>query len=70
MISTMAMPLAFGLAGPLADRVFEPMMRTQASAPRFFAMIVGTGSGRGYAVMLLLGGEMPVAAGRGGTARR
>jgi MFS family permease len=62
MISTIAMPLAFGLAGPLADRVFEPMMSSAVDAPRFFAAIVGTGAGRGYAVMLLLGGVMLVAA--------
>ena len=61
MISTAMMPLAFGLAGPLADRVFEPMM-SGAAPPALLAAIVGTGAGRGYGAMLAISGVALVVA--------
>lgn len=60
MIATATMPLAFGLSGPLADRVFEPLMRE--APPPLFTALVGDGPGRGYAVIFLLGGILLVAA--------
>ncbi|MFW5728976.1 MAG: hypothetical protein ACOCYG_04875, partial [Spirochaetota bacterium] len=62
MISTIMMPLAFGISGPLADRVFQPLMHGAAAPPAFLSAIVGDGAGRGFAVMLVLGGTMLLAA--------
>jgi hypothetical protein len=62
MIATIMMPLAFGVSGPLADRVFQPLMHGPAPAPGLLTAIVGDGPGRGYAVMLVLGGVLLLAA--------
>lgn len=51
MIATAMMPIAYALAGPLADRVFEPLMTS--SPPQFLTAVVGGGMGRGYGVMLV-----------------
>jgi hypothetical protein len=62
MISRSIMPLAFLLAGPLADRVFEPMMSAQgalASASLLGVNVgefVGFGPGRGIGLMFILSG--------------
>ena len=56
MIATATMPLAFGLSGPLADRVFQPLM--ESAPPPVLARLVGAGPGRGYAVIFLLGGVL------------
>ncbi len=55
MISASIIPLANLIAGPLADRVFEPMMRAGgALSESFLAGLVGVGPGRGIAVIYLI----------------
>lgn len=57
LISRSMMPLAFLLAGPLADRVFEPAMRTGsllANSP--VGQLLGSGPGRGIGLMFVLSG--------------
>jgi MFS family permease len=57
LISRSMMPAAYALAGPLADRVFEPWMSAGgplASTP--LGALLGTGSGRGIGVMYLASG--------------
>ncbi len=54
MIAWIVMPIATLLAGPLADKVFEPAMRTGGMPVPLFSRVVGTGSGAGMAVMYLL----------------
>jgi hypothetical protein len=50
-------PLAMMIAGPLADRVFEPAMRSgNGFLPAAFGWIAGTGPGAGMAVMFLVAG--------------
>lgn len=57
MISQSMMPLAFGLAGPLSDLVFEPLMRQGgALASSLPGQLLGVGPGRGVALMFVLGG--------------
>lgn len=57
MISQSMMPIAFLLAGPLADRVFEPLMQTGgALANSFLAAWIGAGTGRGMGLMFTLSG--------------
>jgi MFS family permease len=57
MISQSMMPVAFLLAGPLADQVFEPLMRTGgALAGSPVAALIGQGIGRGMGLMFVLSG--------------
>jgi MFS family permease len=46
-------PLGYLLAGPLADRLFEPAMMPGGSLTSTFGGLVGTGAGTGMAVMFL-----------------
>jgi MFS family permease len=57
LISRSMMPLAFLAAGPLADRVFEGLMRPGgALADTFVAGLIGAGPGRGIGLMFILSG--------------
>jgi hypothetical protein len=49
----MTMPLGFLLAGPLADRVFEPAMQPGGALAHLFGGLVGTGAGAGMALMFV-----------------
>jgi MFS family permease len=60
MVLLSMMPLAVLMAGPLADRVFEPMLaRGGALAPTVGA-VIGTGKGRGIGLMFLVLGALIV----------
>ncbi len=55
MISRSIMPIAFLTAGPLADYVFEPMMRSGGwLANSFIAQVIGSGPGRGIGLLFLI----------------
>jgi MFS transporter, DHA3 family, macrolide efflux protein len=57
MISRAMMPVAFLLAGPLADHVFEPMMQVNGIlASTFIGSILDTGPGRGIGLMFVIAG--------------
>ncbi len=57
MIARSMMPLAMVLAGPLADRVFEPAMREGGwLAGTFVGRLLGTAPGRGIGLMFVLTG--------------
>ncbi len=56
MLSEAAMPLGYALAGPLADRVFEPLLAPGGAWAASLGRLIGTGPGRGMAAMFLLGG--------------
>ncbi len=62
MMAQLGAPLSMLLAGPLADRVFEPGMRPGGALAKVFGPIVGTGPGTGMALMLVLGGIFAAAA--------
>ncbi|MCL6581287.1 MAG: MFS transporter, partial [Firmicutes bacterium] len=54
LIAQVSGPLATLLAGPLADRVFEPAMRGgEGTLARLFGGLVGTGAGAGMALIML-----------------
>jgi MFS transporter, DHA3 family, macrolide efflux protein len=56
-VSGLCLPLAFMIAGPLADQVFEPLMRTNGLLAGTIGRAIGTGSGRGIGLMfIILGG--------------
>ena len=46
-------PIAFLLAGPLADRLLEPAMQPSGALVPFFGWLVGTGAGAGIALMFV-----------------
>lgn len=56
MVAMSTMPLSFLVAGPLADRVFEPLLRAGGPLAGSVGQIIGVGKGRGMALMLILTG--------------
>jgi hypothetical protein len=57
MISRSMMPLAFLIAGPLADYVFEPLLSSDGRLSHtLVGEILGTGPGRGVGVMFIISG--------------
>jgi len=62
MIAQFGGPLSMLLAGPLADRVFEPAMREGGALVGVFGPLMGTGPGAGMALMLVLAGILGVGA--------
>jgi DHA3 family macrolide efflux protein-like MFS transporter len=55
-LSSSMLPLAYLLAGPLSDLVFEPWMRAGGPLSASFLNIIGTGPGRGIGLMFILAG--------------
>ncbi len=56
MIASIASPLAFILAGPLADGVFEPLLVNDGPLASTVGRVIGVGVGRGSALLLILAG--------------
>lgn len=54
MISTSLMPLAFILAGPLVDHVFNPLMLKDGSLANSIGYLIGVGPGRGIGLMFII----------------
>ena len=48
------MPLAYIIAGPLADRVFEPLMQVDGFLANSIGKIIGVGKGHGISLMFIL----------------
>ncbi len=55
-IAQIIAPLAIGVAGPLADYVFEPAMAEGGPWADTFAWLVGTGPGAGMALLIAISG--------------
>ncbi|HVG44428.1 MAG TPA: MFS transporter [Longimicrobium sp.] len=62
MLARLSAPLAYFLAGPLADRVFEPAMAPGGALAGSFGRLIGTGEGRGIALMFMVSGVACMAA--------
>jgi DHA3 family macrolide efflux protein-like MFS transporter len=61
LISQSMMPLAFLISGPLADYVFEPLMRDGGRlANTFIGALLGTGPGRGIGLMFVISGILAI----------
>ncbi len=56
MVAQAATPLALVLSGPLADRVFEPLLAARGALAGSVGRLIGTGPGRGIAFMFILAG--------------
>jgi MFS family permease len=66
LIAQITAPLAMLLAGPMADRVFEPAMMLGGAFASTFSGLVGTGSGAGMSLMFVLAGSFGVLIALGG----
>ena len=51
---TATQPLAYLIAGPLADRVFEPLMAANGLLAGSLGQIIGVGPGRGISLMFIV----------------
>jgi len=58
MISRAASPVAYLLAGPLAERVFEPLLASAGPMAGSLGRILGTGPGRGIGLLFLVMGAI------------
>lgn len=56
MIAWSSLPLAYILAGPLVDRVFEPLMAEGGLLATSVGQIIGVGAGRGIGLLFIIMG--------------
>ena len=69
LIAWFVSPLAMLVAGPLADKVLEPAMRDpQSTLASALGWMIGTGPGRGMALLFILGGGLAALVGISGYA--
>lgn len=61
MMALSASAVAYSAAGPLADKVFEPLMQAGHPVADAFGVLTGVGPGRGIALMFVLLGLLTVA---------
>lgn len=61
MIGQLSLPLAYLLAGPLADKLFQPLV--EGPLARTVGGVIGTGQGRGIGLLFIVAGCLPVLAG-------
>ncbi len=66
LIAQITSPLGLLIAGPLADLLFEPAMRTDSILRDLFGGLVGDGPGSGMALMFVFAGMLGVAVGLSG----
>lgn len=57
-VGVICLPLGYVFAGPLADRIFEPLMASDGALANSIGQIIGTGEGRGLGLLLILVGGM------------
>jgi MFS transporter, DHA3 family, macrolide efflux protein len=71
LIAWFVSPLAMLVAGPLADKVLEPAMRNpQSFLASSLGWVLGTGPGRGMALLFIIGGGVAALIGISGYAFR
>jgi len=56
-------PIAILAAGPLADRVFEPLLAADGALAASVGSVIGTGPGRGIAFLVIISGLMTAVVG-------
>lgn len=54
MIAWSTMPLAYVIAGPLADRIFKPLLMEGGALADSVGLVIGVGPGRGTGLMFIL----------------
>ncbi|NEO73822.1 MAG: MFS transporter, partial [Moorea sp. SIO3H5] len=55
-----SLPLAYLVAGPLADRIFEPLMKVNGPLAGTIGQLIGTGPGRGISLMFIVLGALTI----------
>jgi DHA3 family macrolide efflux protein-like MFS transporter len=60
MIAASTRPLAYLVAGPLVDRLFEPLLAPGGGLARSVGQIIGVGPGRGIGLLFILMGALKV----------
>jgi len=60
MIAFSIQPIAYGVAGPLAEQVFEPLMAEGGGLAPIFGPAIGVGPGRGIGLMFAVAGALYV----------
>ncbi len=55
-ITTATMPLAYPVAGPLADHVFEPLLGEGGMLAGSVGQVIGVGPGRGIGLLFIVSG--------------
>lgn len=60
MISWSSLPLAYLLAGPIADYVFEPLLATNGPLVNSVGIVIGVGKGRGIGLLFVVLGIFTV----------
>lgn len=60
LVAWSTLPLAYVVAGPLVDRIFEPWMAAQGPLARVAGGLFGTGPGRGIALLFVVLGVLTV----------
>ncbi len=61
MVAQLSAPLGYLCAGPLADRVFEPLLMPGGALAGSVGELIGTGPGRGIALLFILTAALPMA---------
>jgi hypothetical protein len=56
MLAFSVVPLAYITAGPLADRVFEPLMADKGALAASLGSVIGVGAGRGMGLLIVVMG--------------
>lgn len=59
-------PIGYLIAGPLADRVFEPLLQPDGALASTVGRVLGTGDGRGIGLLFVALGLLPALAGSAG----
>jgi uncharacterized membrane protein YidH (DUF202 family) len=62
MIAWSTTPLALLAAGPLADKIFEPLLAVNGPLAGSIGQIIGTGPGRGIALIFIIMGILSMLA--------
>ena len=62
MIAWSSRPLAYLIAGPLADRLFEPLLTVDGALAQSVGQLIGTGAGRGIGLMFIVMGSLTIIA--------
>lgn len=58
LISQLGMGIAFGIAGFLADSIFNPMLKPEGLLASSIGQFIGVGPGRGIALMFVISGAL------------
>jgi DHA3 family macrolide efflux protein-like MFS transporter len=54
MVTMATLPIAYLLAGPLIDHIFDPLFLSYGKAENFLGVVLGTGPGRGIALFFII----------------